>query len=452
MVSVALPAGARSQLQIDGHLVLEGSETRVIEGTDLHVTGEIQLADSASLTLRNSTVTFAEATQGLWGASANVKVQDDSALHVEASEFQVDAEAGTDPVVHFRLRQNARIVCQSTSLTREGTNSILFCWDASRAELENVTTNEVRLWQRATARIERSRVHWTVGLDFGDGVQAELLNLQPGTIDFLEVPATTADAAVGPRVEIVDSDIAGWSIGLEGDARLTLRGSTLSRLVLGLRDPEGAISGLRSGDYDDWDLQRDFQLQTVGNLVLAGTTVHSWILNVIGGSSPLSLSDSDLSGISTDAYSGQIAVNGCEIDAVNAVGGTPSLVFTDTSISRGLDLNRTGISLSGQLEFLDTAFPANWHQSSMRRWFTVTVQTPEGEPLTGASVSLIDAYGVQSERRTDSLGRCELLATFTDYDRDETFTVKAVGADGAEATHAFTFLTSSPVLIELPGP
>jgi len=450
MVSVALPAGARSQLQIDGHLVLEGSETRVIEGTDLRITGEIQLADSASLTLRNSTVTFAEAAQGLWGASANVKVQDNSALHVVASEFQVDADAGTDPVVHFQLRQNGRIVCQSTSLTHEGTNSILFCWDASRAELQGVTANEVRLWQRASAHIERSRIRWTVGLDFGDGVQAELRDLQPGPIDLLEVPATTTDAVVGPQVEIVDSDVAGWSIGLEGDARLTLRDSTLSRLVLGLRDPEGAISGLRSGAFEDWDLVRDFALETAGNLVLNGTTVHSWMLNVSGGSGPLALSDSDLSGISMEAYSGQLSITGCEIDAVNAVGGTPSLVFTDTSISRGLDLNRTGISLSGELEFLDTTFPANWHQSSMRRWFIVTVRTPEGEPASGAAVSLLDAYGAQSERRTDLQGRCQLLATFTDYDHDETYMIKAVAANGTQATHPFTFLTSAPILIQLP--
>lgn len=320
---------------------------------------------------------------------------------------------------------------------------------SGRLEVEDSTVSEVRLFDQAQAAISKSTVRWAVGIDFATGAKARLDGLSGRHIASWTFPGAEPPVGSTPKAAITNSNVGAWSIGVADGADVTISNSDLDRIVLSLARTPGELHDLRPGAFQNWDLRESVTVDQPIGLHLTQTTVGSWVVNLPGGDYPMKITDCGLVQVGFSDYSGKATIASCDFGVLWLWGGSPTLTFSTTAISRGLELTETFVRLVGELMFAEGAFVATWQKATAIRTFEVVVQDANRAPVPNAKVVVRDARGQKlASQTTDSSGRCAVTVRFSTNPGSSCPTIE-VSVSGATATAPVCFLGPTKVIVHV---
>jgi len=448
---MAFSTSARQAVQHQGRIQLSGTQTLVIEDVDYYLSGGIYLQDNAKLVIRNASVFFTESTTpDIWGATSPIEASGHSTIEVHNSQITATEGDPSGRILTVTAGDSAHVAILESTIGGEDIQGVLFGSGSGQLIVDHSTVSEIRVFGESEASIVGSTVLWAVGIDFSGNSRAELAGLRRGYLSEWSSAPSAAVQSPRPIVRIQDSTVGAWSIGIHDEAQVSLSDSDLDRIVVSLADPVGELHDLAPGTYTDWDLQTSADSTTGIGLHLLRCEVGSWILQFAGGERGVLVANSDLAQLELLDYSGTVSFEDSSLAAVWIVGGKPSLSFSKTPITRGLQLAGTYLTLLGDVQFSDAAFLASWENSTVVRTYEVLVQDGGGKAIQDATVTLYNPHGVRtSVKLTDSNGTCQEIVTYSYADRESCWRVDVSSGAGAMGTGQACLMSKTQVIVRV---
>lgn len=444
-----IAASAAERLEHEGPVLLSGAQTLTIENADYYISGDIVLQDHAKLVVRNASVYFTVATTpDVWGAIAAIRAGDNASVELQDARIEITSQSVSGCIMLLGVSGHAQARVVNSTIGGPAVQGLLHGTDYGQFEIDKSSFFELRLDHSAQAVVAGSNVSWAVGLDFYGTVHAEIEGLRPGHIGAWDFPAEGHAGDSVPTLSIRDTQVGAWSICIAESAVVSLRNSHLGRVVLEAGNLSGEINGLRPGPFASLGLRASANLQIPFDLELISTTVDSWILDLVGGNHDAALVNCELAQLGLQDYTGTASVRDSTLTALCAWSGSPRLSFSETSITRGLELSDTTVSIAGDLRFSPDFFVANWENSVLVRSFDVSVRDTSGQPVPDATVSLRDPFG-EVEETTDSDGRCKVTVRFTSPTSDLCPSLEASSSRNHAGTAEACLLGDTSLVIQV---
>jgi len=415
---------AQNTTRHTGDLLIAGGQTLTIDDGTYYQRGNVTIADTGRLVLRNATLYIEQEYHGQYG----VVVLNEGRL--VANSARIDS--------NFRLDVSLFGHAEA-SLTDFTTGWLAVSADAV-AECQNVhVLNGLLIHQNPRVRISDSDLRALTVFLTGT-TPARIRNLGPGrwaSVDFGAMFETGEHPALNfenTRVEEVDLGIP------HPGAAFTFFDCEVS-VTINVNEPAKlSLDGLASGQYDDF---------TVANLRLVRCRVVRWLAHPNAMRGELGVSScSDLgthfTGGSTHAVVARSTVDLC------AISYSGDIEFQDATVQGDMIFDGSRFDISGSVHFSPNAAVVTWHDTQITRAYDVVTRDRQGQPCAGVEIVLTQAGGSLASATTDRDGRAVLEISFSDANRNSSWQLEATFPKGGSVVRILTFFTTSPVSVAAP--
>jgi len=439
-------AGYWIEIIHEGDLIIDGTQTYVIENCTYVQTGNIYVRDYGKLIVRDAMFIANLTYKWEYGAS----MDGHSSLDVENSEMtSYGAPLGIE------TRDFSKIIIKNAR----------FEWDLMLGEqsvtILNSTLNFLG-WGNSYVSVANSTIE-TIGIDFSFFNTQRIV-----TIDDLKPKRYltwkfTRDACY---LVLENTTVNGWLLNLFWDSIVTVTNSKLYTVALHFFENSVAeIDGLRSpGEYVFWNLQTNESVTNVNyDLTLENTSVEHW---TICGCSQMSIANTTAH-ICADGQ-GKVNVDHSSVDCFHfcdyAEGTTTnsridgllferfhgSVFFDDTEVILGsCEVLNSDFCLSGDFAFILGDVRVVFVSSSITRDFNVIAQNASHNPVEKVELILLDENeSVVWNGMTDGLGKTNFNLTFTDNNYTDTLRLEAIKGNYSAIMNV-GFLSDTPVVLTM---
>jgi hypothetical protein len=466
----------------------------------------------------------------------NVYVRDEANLVVRSAEFVIYQEYGLE--LGITVSGNATMSTENANMTSVPVGFGLDVWDNSKASIDGGLLDGVWVYSHDNAilTVSDTKITGQVGvyepskfnssnstisdveIIFNKGY-IEISNVSPGFLTYWSLQNLTG-VDFEFNVTLINSIITNWGMSFSGSqtqspdalisnstidvinvydfTRMSIVNSTINGLGLGLWEWNEALSlvGIRPGFFAQWSL-REWSTSSNVNLdiTIVNSEIRSWGLEVgsndemtiiqseIGGvschgESRTSILDSTIGFIYSPSGNPLVSVSDSKIGQIKLVSLSPSVSISNSSIDYGIRCwnNSTvyatgqvvvggeqprGIFLydSSQLVIINASVYisgniTSWSSNAVIvtnsivcRNFTCITQTEGSYPIEDAVVTLYDKNNVAIWKGTsNSSGITNFSPVFTDGNYTDTLRLEASKED-LFATKNITFLSDTPVAL-----
>lgn len=396
-------------------LVLTGDQSLVITEGTLCVHGRITLSGNARLVITDAALRMTDFVVTVWESWAHIDVRDRAQLVMRNT--RVEAPGSGTGGVWIHAYDASRTEIARVSLAGEAGLWIDTAGSAI-ATVNESTLREVRVRDRVDVKFVRSRVDWTVDLQFTGSSSADLSNLRGGSYSGWEIPD---GLSAGFRLSLQETYVGGWSVEVSDWARVAVRDSVLNRIMLRPAQVPSEVSGMRPGQYSNWSIQDAMGVGTTGALTLTNTSVEGWVLNLHNARTSLTLRNSHLTGLYIRDSSMRVRLESVVVNGLIMGNSFLVLECNPMTVMRGLELHSTRLDIGGDVRFQYTASKVVWNTSTVVREYEVRVRGNAGQPARNLQVGLEDPSGNVTNYTSDQDGVLRFTIRFDDTNYDKTW-------------------------------
>jgi len=461
-----------NEIRYVGDLIIEGSETYVIEDTKFIIEGNIIVKDNASLVIKRSYILINNTyEQQYW-----VVIQDFATLWIEDSELTTGFRTGRG--VLLSMNHNSKLFMNNTRC-----NWGISASHNSETKINNSYVASLGWGILSKVNITNSVIFDVFEIDFDEPIKlnVDLRNLKSGRVDetyiqavgFLYLKNVTINP---PNIKL------GAVYELQTKVNLTISNSQLDLLWLSFPSytkPE--IRNLRSGFFTKWNLHEYVSGDGLGyNVTLINTYVKRYKLSFWGGEAKVvNVTDWEVLDTLEDA---KVYVENSTLEQGYHNRGSKHTKFSNVIIREhiafwtfsgrpGFGENRT----YSVIEFANTTVGyfssstfievTSYHTALIKgnvsinvpmervfwspggviiREYPVVVFDDKEKPLANASLSLLGPDGSPVwTGATDNAGKCFFNLTFTYENYTKVFTLKL---DSFNVTKEVGLLSTTPII------
>jgi hypothetical protein len=475
----------------EGNLIINGTQTFVIEDCTYIQKGNVYVEDLASLIIKSAQfvmdLRYFEEFNIQVGNNATVQVEN-AQLTESSNGFSLDVRNNAEAFIYGGLLDSvwlasydsAKLDVSSTQLTGH-----IAVYDPSTLNLSN----------SATASLE---------MIFTQG-EIELTNMNPGFFRYWTLQnvvianSTVENVGMAFRGSLVASvrNSTVYYMPISHFSNVSIINCTIGELVPGLYEWNEKLSlvGIEPGFFAYWDLKENSAWSHLNfDIMIRNSQIRSWRLE-IGNNGELNLSRSNIFLLGCDGESKATVLNStvtnvfADIDANVCLLGSEiryvqstslsNIVFSDSSVegiscydnstacfigrvdvgnkkSRGtflydysrLVITNASVTVFGNITF-ETSQDIVWRNSSATRNYGVIVQDTASQQIWNASLVLKAAnQSLVWNGTTDGSGRADFNLTFTDRNYTDMLKLEAVKGD-LFGTKNISFLSDAPVIVIL---
>lgn len=449
---------------VTGDLVIEGTQTYVVENTTVYIDGNIFVRDNATLTIRNSMVIL----QQRFFAEHWIWILDHSKLLVDNATLGRSAPHNTLLVIDAEAEANIRNSVSEWGIQAVG-KVTLENYDASNATngiffiAGNITVNN--------SRINIVEIHHIYSSEKGT---FEADGLHPGLTEHLIIERE------GSFLEVTNTTVKEWVLDV-GEPRypnflnVIVTNSELDLWIWFCNGTNVEISNVTRAFHAHWRMSDAWRLEGVTyDIEVVNSTIDSFKLQIIGnalienasrvqvaprGSSFVYVKNSviDYGGLILRGNEHVILEDSEAVrvqlleDASEAVGrgGIHHLEFRRGIISDSLDIASNYTKIEGNVTIRLSPDRVNWVFGIVDRDFPIVVSTQSGEPLSNTTLALFDSQHRIVWSGTTSEGGIALL-NLTFAEGNWTDTLRLEGFEGNySAAMNVSFLSNTPIVLKM---
>jgi rhodanese-related sulfurtransferase len=415
-------AGYWVEIVHNGDLIINGTQTFVIENCTYTQTGNVMIKDNARLFIEDTTfiMNLEYTFQFSLLAENNAQVTIENSTMLSQFEFGSDFKDSSEANL-----QNVRLELSPISSS-----------DTSKVTIVNSYFQEAMASGASTMLIVGSRFRYATNLVFYGSEIASLSGLNAGFYEYWNLRENETVSNVFYNYTLIDTYVQGWSIFLNQDSRVTVLDSSLIRIAISYYGQVTTeLVSLRPGFCDEWSLN---------NIKIVDCQVEYWGVLTFEQAS-VTLRDCDV---------GLNAYGDSHVSMVNSTVGFHAYSFLgEISVNQSaLTISHLGLYYSsfyvhGEVAMNEPSWKWAWISTNITRNYGVSVRDPDGNPIENAELTLYDVNNasVWSET-TSSLGDASFNVTFTDSNCTDTL---RLGASKGELFGAkdIAFLSDTPVTL-----
>ncbi len=344
-----------------GDLVLEGSQRLVITEGVLCVKGSIMLHDNATLKITDATIRMTETEETLCSDTGHIRVHDGARLILENVRIEIPGSAS--PWALICTYNNAQAQLQAVH-GAGGAEARIKAFHESTVQLADMSVH--RLYVSGNTRVNTVGANITndLMLVYRGRDRAELTDLRSGVHDSFELYRGTS---TGFHITLEDTHVERWSVDVAEHAHVTVTGTTLAVVHLGLSQLPDVIEDLRPDHHVSWRLHTESDPTAGGNLILENTYVGFWCLVVNERRTPLTIRDSELGELYMRASTSDIRLEHTHVKTMQAHESRVAIEGSALTVSRAIGLGGSLVSILGEVEFQHTRSNVFWSNSSVGR-------------------------------------------------------------------------------------
>ncbi|HEY4674439.1 MAG TPA: dockerin type I domain-containing protein [Candidatus Bathyarchaeia archaeon] len=398
----------------EGDLIINGTQTCVIENCTYIQTGNIYVNDYAKLIVRN--VVF-DMIQMIHPISRCLTVDDWATLEITSSlvhncwigAFGYSKVSINNTSLEW-LHGDGR---SSISINNCGSASGLYLTGDSKTRVSNSNFQSIALC------FERKQI-------------CSLDGLKPGYFGFWNLHQNQTTENVGYDLGLVNTWVYCWTLELDSDVMGVVSNSSIGEVRIRYYGTTVKVNGLRPSFY---------KTSSINNITLEATNVAHWTLHSHGSS--IELSDVEV-GICA-FWNSNISILHSNVHFwTGDFSGV--LYFNQSTVLLGLIL-RSRFYMYGNVTQIK--YNGEWVQSYVTRNYNVIVRDAYGQLVSNANLTLELKDGIPVwNGSTDLQGKADFNITFNDNTYQDFWTLTAT-MNGINLSKPVEFLTDTPLEIML---
>jgi rhodanese-related sulfurtransferase len=415
-------AGYRIEIIHNGDLIVDGTQTYIIENCTYVQTGNIYVRDWSQLTISNAILKLCAEYQGQLGLFvedyANLEIEN---VSISGFTFWVNN------LNHARTR-----IYNSNMFFEDG--CWLGCGEDSVVEIEDSKVGEIIMDQRSRVTVKNSELNSVILNVFSDG-PASLQNIKPGLFAFWNLHESEPLCNLSYNLTLTNTLVAGqgWSVFVDCQSAVTVSNSTVC-VGISFSHTTAQIRDLRPGFHKMWSHDRialeDCLLTHCG--LFFNVEAYCIVINSTFGYS-----------VRGDA---NVSVIESSVEYAGYNGGIGTL-YSDTTTFGWLSFAESVLFIHGNVEFSPHGEIRRWALSNITRNYNTLAKKPTGDPAENVILTLFDRNSTLVwNGATNSLGQADFNLTFTDSNYTDTLTLEAVKGN-LSIVENITFLSDTPIII-----
>ena len=398
-----------------GDLIIDGTQTFVIENCTYIQTGNIIAKESARLAIRDAYVSINMTYRGQY----NILVQDNATMEINNSKVMGTFGYG----LSFIDQANGTIYGSELDLW-------IICRGNSRAYFNRSKFSEIHVWDNSEVRITESEARWTINLDLAFYNNVTVANLKPGFYTYWSLRDVVH--GVSQEITLENTTARSWSLDLSYSNAITIVNSTLERMRIEFGQIEVNISDVRLGFFQNW---------TLGGITLLNSSVvghwHFQLFNTSGTIRNCYVAISFVIGGTLF-----VADSTFYFDAIEFFGAI--FFHNATCIDCGGFYN-SRCFISGNIQVEGSS--GGLVSSSVDRNYKTVTEDTNGSAVGNAQLTLFGQDGtVIWSGLTDTSGEANFNLTFTDSNYTDTLRLEASKGELFAAKN-ISFLSDTPVTL-----
>lgn len=390
----------------EGDLVIEGTQTFVIENCTYYQTGNIYAQDHGRLVIRNSVLVFKQTL----GHEFSFGVNNQATLEIENSELMStpDTEA-----IRITVGDSGLAYIKGLSIVgRKGRWGSVYFYGDSHGYIMDSSVWQLIIDGNADVECSNSTIDYEISLCLHSPYTFDINGLEPGRYiywDLQENETTTANCELLFKNTLVTS----WSLIVERDCIATISNSTFNTFSFDLIDTFAQIENIKNSTTD-WNF---------GSVTITNSHVSSWHFTFSDNiSAVVKNSDITVACSWNSNPKSVIAISNSRIGL--HFWHYRGAIFSNQTTCWMIDTIYTDVFLDGNLSFeygnlpsylLQPTFPTNWISSNITRNYNIAVDDTDGNSVANVELTLLDRNDTAVWNGTaDNLGKADFNLTFTD--------------------------------------
>jgi hypothetical protein len=434
----------------EGDLVIDGSQTFVIENCTYIQTGNMQVRDWGRLIVRDSKLLINQTY--LW--QYNFTIEDYGTFEIDNSTFTSDRALNIDfngyseatfDTVTLNLTQTF-IRFHDFSKTNLYQSSFppshgLYFDGYSEGSITNSDLTQIQVQIGVGASIDQSKIKVinssisTFGINFDPSSSAEVNHLRPGFIGYLNLQQAAVNGVI-LDITLNDTSVGEWAVQADCDSGMTISDSVIGRLGIYIHNPTVCLDSFNPVFYEYKEMGKIILNETL----VTGITVwfYDSVATVINSTLRLyPYSQSKL-------YVNESIVS-LQVEESDFSG---NLCF-ERSTLQGIDIFNTDFYMYGTVS-LDLSGEFHWFSTKIKRNYNISLKDDNNNSVENAGLILLDQKNtVVWNGTTDNLGQADFNITFTDSNYTDSWRLNISKVGFYNETMDIGFLSDTPVSIVL---
>jgi hypothetical protein len=426
----------------EGDLVINGTQTFLIENCVYVQTGNTYVSDYGKLVIDNSLFIVNQAHMGQYEA----RIDGHASLEIVDSEI----------TSHERLPTGAtteglsRVTIQNANVTWS------FSFFGQHIAITNSTLESIA-WRNSYVSVANSTIN-TIGIHFDAAHVATIDDLKPNLYQSWQY---RLDASY---LVLENTSVKAWLLCFFSDSIITVTDSELESVSLHF-DAMAEISGLRPSKYGYLNLQANESVNVSYDLTLENTSVRHWTIVAYGGSKMVIRNTS----AHIAAFeSGKVHVEDSTVDLLHICDNAEatimnsringllfqnfhgSVFFDETEVEIGVcHFHGSDFYLSGNFVFIQRDVGFLCVSSKITRSFNLIAEDYSYNPMENVKLTLSSQSGVSIwNGTTDGVGQANFNLTFADGNYTDDPRLEAVKGNYSASMNV-GFLSDTPVVLTM---
>jgi hypothetical protein len=402
----------------EGDLVIDGTQTYMIENCRFIQTGNIYVINWSKLTIINSTFHLRES----FGSQFDLFVRDFGRLEIVNS--CIDSDFG------FCIG----VLEQSRTTIEKSTIEAITCWDRTQVSIENSEVMEILIAGNSKVLLDGANVR-LVSLSVSTDELVKLLNVRPIFYEYWNCKQFTQIGSMSFDLTLMNSKVEGWRVFTDVQSILTISNSTLSGIGIHCSSSV-RIEDVQPGYCSRW---------SCNEVVLENSTVYDWgfffyepsctVVNSTVGYS--GWAETDLSVINSTVYG---------VDYSRGSG----VLFSNGTIFTSFRFVKTCLFIHGNMKFSEAEFVGVWSSSDVTRDYNILLEDVNGDSIENVQLILSDlSRNVLWSGFTDTDGIADCSITFSDNNHTDVLRLQSSKDGFYNETKLIRFVSDTPIIINL---
>ena len=410
-----------------GDLIINGTETYIIENCTYIQNGNLYVRDQANLKITNSVLLVSQH----YNYQYKFAVENDTTLEIKNSTV-----SGTYEGPGLSFGGTSHGIINSSSLERTPISS----GDESDVSIAYSTFQEAGAGGSSQMLIVSSEFIWATNLYFDGDDTVSLNGLKPGYCDYWNMHADLNVTNVPWNLTLINTYVVAWSISLEYDTSAFVSNSIIERVALSFYNHDFNVEGVRPQVYQNWKLYN----MTFMNVTVTGCWVLLFFDDAMGVVANSSAYLSVYSGSENITVQGSYVL----LTADQFISG--NLVFNNSTFTIShLGLHNSAFFVQGNTLTIKPEWEWSWVLTNLTRNYCVTLGNPNSASVSDVKLTLFNQHNaIVWEGLTDTLGQTDFNLTFTDSNYTDTLRLEAVKGNLSAMTNVL-FLSETPVILTL---
>jgi rhodanese-related sulfurtransferase len=439
-------AGYWIEIVHNGDLIIDGTQTFVIENCTYIQTGGILVRDSGKLVVRNSQLRINQTY--VWhyvfriedfGAlkTENSVLTSDQALNFDFNEYSTadfsNVTLNLGEGSFFRFHEFSKATVHQFNVS----NWHVLLFDSySEASIINSVIYEIIVMDAACSiATSNSSIDW-FSLQFGSNNAVSVDHLKPGFYELLNLQQTVIHG-LPCNITLSNTYVDKWAVHSNYDSETTILDSTIARFLTFIDGYSGHISDLSPGFYEH---------KQVGKILLNRTDITDWVVVHIFNST-VTITNSTVI-LSPHSNSDVLVADSLVTLEILGDYSSGSLCFDRTTLIDRIFIFYADFFMYGNVSF-ENVQDIRLFSTSTKRNYNIILRYANHNPVENAELTLFNQnHTFVWDGVTDSLGQADFNLTFSDSNYTDTLRLEAV-KENLSAVASISFLSDTPVTLTL---